>query len=472
MDVRCPQCATTFEFDERQLRAQLVTLKCSVCQHLFRLELNLPTIQESQHRWMVRQEASGDILYFGGFDILHQWIMQQRIVAQDTISRTGNRWTPLSEVAELAPVFQVVESISALSRGRVESAPQPVPSPDRDRVSTMQQFIAASPPRPSQPSPPQAPQPQRAPALTDPQRSLPPRPQQPAAPQARADVSPPHASQAAPTPAVAPPVVQTGPQRAVVDEQWTIGDLGASADDDVLPPLLATPRGRALPIMLLVLLLAGAAGGVWAWRLGYLGATAPAVVAPQPEPPAAAPRQLPTSPAAAAPTAPPADEPVAAGDVAPSPEAAAALSAASAKLSEITQQAAAKAKREAKRTDPKLLAKEAKKALSREQFAKARELFHESIQQGEATPENVTGLGWALLGMGNSEAAVAQFNKALFINDGFEDAYIGLGKAERQRGRLREARKVYERHLSRFPDSRKASISRYQIEQLRAQLGE
>jgi tetratricopeptide (TPR) repeat protein len=195
-------------------------------------------------------------------------------------------------------------------------------------------------------------------------------------------------------------------------------------------------------------------------------------VAPQPEPPAAAPRQLPTSPAAAAPTAPPADEPVAAGDVAPSPEAAAALSAASAKLSEITQQAAAKAKREAKRTDPKLLAKEAKKALSREQFAKARELFHESIQQGEATPENVTGLGWALLGMGNSEAAVAQFNKALFINDGFEDAYIGLGKAERQRGRLREARKVYERHLSRFPDSRKASISRYQIEQLRAQLGE
>jgi predicted Zn finger-like uncharacterized protein len=510
MDVRCPQCATTFEFDERQLRAQLVTLKCSVCQHLFRLELNLPVIQESQHRWMVRQEASGDILYFGGFDVLHQWIMQQRICAQDTISRTGARWTCLAEMGEFAPVFQVVESINALSRGRVESSPQPA-TPDRDRVGTMQQFVTAPPTATPQRAPqttaplrgtqpsgslrapqissPQPAAPRMAPAATGPQRALPPRPQHPSSPPMAHEPLAQHRSPApsvplsprqtgpnptlpAPEP-VAPAAPRTGPQQAVAEDQWTIGDLNAPMLMDAPP--IARPRSRApLIAVLLVLLIAGGVGAAFA--LGYLPPASSTSPAPEAVPELAQPA-VPTSETALAPEAPPKDAvaPDAAPDVAPappSPQLIAALDASSAKLVDALGQAEAKAAREARRSDPKALAKDARRALEQEQYSKARELFHQSIQAGEATPENVTGLGWALIGMGNAEAAVAQFNKAIFLDEGFEDAYIGLGKAERQRGRLREAIQVYDRHLKRFPDGRKASISRYQREQLQKQLGE
>jgi predicted Zn finger-like uncharacterized protein len=513
MDVRCPQCATIFEFDERQLRVQLVTLKCSVCQHMFRLEVRLPPIQESSRRWMVRQAATGDVLYFGAFDTLHQWIMQQRIVADDAISRTGERWTRLAEMGEFAPVFQAVESINALSRGRVESAPQPVPQfapqlsppgtpqagapqlPLRDRSGTMQQFSTA-PGRPLQPSAPlSAPQPPpqhvsppaaQQPSPTGPQRVLPPRPRQPSAPPAPAPPQPAPMRHAVPASALSPqqasPLApRTGPQRAVpAEEPWTIGDLSAPLLEQQLPAPIRPPS-RALPIAV-VLALLSAAGVAGAWKAGLL-VPKPAVIpdAPAVDTPAAvADARTPTDGPAIQPHAPDlskladvdadADKPVEpAQATSPSAES---LAAAPGPVASALKEAQSRAEREARRSDPKALAKDARRALDREQYAKARELFHQAIEEGEATPENVTGLGWALIGMGNAEAAVAQFNKALFLNAGYEDAYIGLAKAERQRGRLREALKVYERHLARFPDGRKASISRYQRDQLKAQLGE
>lgn len=142
-------------------------------------------------------------------------------------------------------------------------------------------------------------------------------------------------------------------------------------------------------------------------------------------------------------------------------------------LAQIAQDKTAQEKaREPKRIDPKQLTKQAERALSRDQYQKARELYHQSIQAGDATAENITGLGWALLGLGRVEEAAAQFNRAVFIDNGFEDAYIGLGKAERQRGRLKEALGVYDRYLARFPNGKKITIARYQRDQILKQLGQ
>jgi predicted Zn finger-like uncharacterized protein len=52
MDVRCPQCETLYEFDDAHFqKSGAVTLKCSNCGHVFRLEpeQNEP-IQENQRR--------------------------------------------------------------------------------------------------------------------------------------------------------------------------------------------------------------------------------------------------------------------------------------------------------------------------------------------------------------------------------------------------------------------------------------
>lgn len=116
MDISCPQCDTLYELDDRQIDdAGPTTLQCSQCAHLFRLEPQTGVQSESRRRWMVRRHDSGDMLYFTGFDTLHQWIMDQKVGARDAISRTGNSWTRLGEIGEFAPVFQVVESIADLS---------------------------------------------------------------------------------------------------------------------------------------------------------------------------------------------------------------------------------------------------------------------------------------------------------------------------------------------------------------------
>lgn len=117
MDVSCPQCDTIYELDDRQLRGPGIKLKCSQCDHLFKLDAQLGTADESDRRWMARRVEAGDILYFKGFDTLHEWIMEGRISEYDEISRTGDSWTKLHEIGEFAPIFQVVASIADLSGG-------------------------------------------------------------------------------------------------------------------------------------------------------------------------------------------------------------------------------------------------------------------------------------------------------------------------------------------------------------------
>ena len=115
MDVSCPQCDTLYELDDQQVRRASLTLKCSQCDHLFRLKTGSGARDESDRRWMVRRIDADDVLYFTGFDTLHQWIMDGKIGEQDEISRTGRSWKKLAEVGEFSPIFQVVASIADLS---------------------------------------------------------------------------------------------------------------------------------------------------------------------------------------------------------------------------------------------------------------------------------------------------------------------------------------------------------------------
>lgn len=116
MDVSCPQCDTLYEVDDRDVHTRKgVTLQCSECEHLFRLQGASGPRDERQRRWMVRSKDTGDILYFTTFETLHEWIMEGRVEPRDAISRTGNSWKSLHEMGEFAPIFQVVASIADLA---------------------------------------------------------------------------------------------------------------------------------------------------------------------------------------------------------------------------------------------------------------------------------------------------------------------------------------------------------------------
>lgn len=491
-------------------------LKCSVCQSMFRLETVLTSGGENQARWMVRN-AQGDVLYFPSFDKLYRLIMERKVSAEDEVSRTGKKWTRLADINEFMPVFQVVESIlsslggqnkqPAISKppARATPAPMPVPEP-RNRAHTIQQFAERPPSRPmhsTAPGPPapqhQAPQPPtpKAPrlptpaapeaAIMSPMQAVEPPPQRTHTPQ-----SPPAIQTPEPPPPNLGPLLE--PERA--PEPDSLGGLPPEPSDawslgsepeapELEAPAPPPPKRSRAPLwiaLLLVLGLGGGAGYLWfaqpeqaqallATIRGDARANTPTppTTTKTPDPPKTTPRSEVDAPAAARAKV----------------SEAIASSAAQASNSMVTVAigrgvegvhkaalAAGKAAaRKASRSDVGAVLKRASRALSRGDKFKARGLYHDALELEPRNVKAMTGLGWTLISMGKADSASAQFKRAIHFNANFEDAYIGLGKAERQRGQLKSALSAYERYLKRFPSGRKRSIAEHQRNSLRESLG-
>ena len=540
------------------MRGAVATLKCSVCQHLFRLETTT-SIQENQSRWMVRDRQTGDVLYFAGFDVLHRWILEGKVQRQDQISRTGKKWTALDDVGEFMPIFQVLDSISHLSRDSLETPSLPSlnppqedlttplqPPPERNRARTMQQFARADAldglgtdestrefsreeklaqiekahaeasrqparqPQHSQPVPQvPAPQPQfstqPSPSVTGPQNRI--TGPQPAFNQgqrepARAPM--PSGEHVQPQPAPAAPEQPRGERirldtrmsgqvggvdavREQEQEEWSLGDLStvsgkfdAVSEDAPIKPAKKSRAGVFIALFIVALILGG---GGYAWTFERDRVMALLGGGQNTQKVAEKDKKTPEEGEA---NPPKETDPVteAVSGVASSLERArqdvdaregevlaTIIDESRPKLIAAITTAEGRAERHARRSDIDSILKDARRAREKDRHEKARDLYHDALDIDSRNIEAVTGLGWALLSMGRTESASVQFRRAISINSSYEDAYIGLGRAERAKGNLHEALKVYEGYLSRFPTGKKASIARYQRDQIRKALG-
>ncbi|MBA2664578.1 MAG: zinc-ribbon domain-containing protein [Bradymonadaceae bacterium] len=521
MDVCCPQCRTVYEFDERQIRSGAVTLKCSQCQHLFRLEVPAAHVEENHRRWMVKSASSGDILYFAGFDVLHRWIMERKVQKDDAISRTGKSWKTLGTIGEFMPIFQVVESIANISSAsepmrsavRAHTPSQPragvladppaanATAPERKRATTNPQY--AAPPRQAPALAPTKPAPQPSS-----QPPLPPRPASGSQPSARRSSSPtPARPPSAPTPAkLVQPEADTSvtqrsaprvrldnsplhrvsdtaelnrvvPPNPAQDDAWSLGDLNVgAAEQSDLGELALTPARRSKwpLIAAMVVLLGGAAYAfvghgeqIQSWMASL---SEPSVVTLGETPAVALPAKSATSPSSAAVHR----AVTAAEDLTREKEIKQIREATSEAAAEVKTAlpAAQDAAQQAQRPDLPSLLSTAARALERGDAERARRIYHQVIQIDSNNAEAITGLGWTLLALGSPDSAIAQFQRALHRDPNFGDGYIGLGRAERARGNLDEALRAYEGYLSRFPAGPQASIARYQSDQLRQAIGQ
>jgi predicted Zn finger-like uncharacterized protein len=143
MDVRCPKCQSEYELDDSRVTDDGVTVKCSECQHVFRVKkkslvMTLPVRDEqaapgaatlpptAQHReWKVRQ-PNGNIYLCRELTTLQKWIVEGKVGRDDEISLTGETWKRLGNIPELASFFQVVEDAAkarALEAMRTPSQP-------------------------------------------------------------------------------------------------------------------------------------------------------------------------------------------------------------------------------------------------------------------------------------------------------------------------------------------------------------
>ena len=156
MDITCPQCGAEYEFEDKQVTPYGVTVKCSSCAHVFRVRTRQVVETESasespdnERLWMIKTR-DGQTFKFRELPTLQQWIVERKVCREDAISRTGDVWKPLGEIAELSSFFQVVDA--ALTSTASEESHGAPPS---EAVSDNE----AAPPPGSAPQPDAAPQP-------------------------------------------------------------------------------------------------------------------------------------------------------------------------------------------------------------------------------------------------------------------------------------------------------------------------
>lgn len=565
MDVSCPQCDTLYEIDEQQLRGGGATLKCSQCDHVFRMQTSIALNQENRRRWMLRDIDNGDILYFGAFDQLHKWIMSGDASKDDEISRTGDRWTRLEDIGEFMPIFKAVDSISSLNNapavqraseteavpqdagsnpsnsgalsppsgaspgGPGDSAPHPRPETGpRERVKTSQQFPlegsdgsrpAHKGERPRSPEPTAEPseagpgstgnQPSRSeqnPAPEPEARGRQPSPRaqpnagEPSAPEGTGPTNPSPSSgessdsmrsplsdrglkskQAAPE-----DTFQTGPvdDPGASDDDWSFGD-GSDLTDETrhttgsfsVDTVDSSDGGWTWILLIVAILLVGAGGAVYLLKpdlvRGFFETSTEPVDIEREEksvaeteaedaPPEVEPQQV-------------VEDALNASFVAVEEREAELLAEtikpASGGVATSVVEAKSSADKAAEEPDPDEMLRRAKRLLERGKANRARKKYHDVLEIERNNVEAVTGLGWSLLAVGSPAAAAAQFRRAKTVNPSFGDAYIGLGKAERELGNKQAALEAYGGYLSRFPTGRKSSIAKYQIERLEEELG-
>ncbi|MBX3271879.1 MAG: zinc-ribbon domain-containing protein [Sandaracinaceae bacterium] len=101
--------------------------------------------------------------------------------------------------------------------------------------------------------------------------------------------------------------------------------------------------------------------------------------------------------------------------------------------------------------------------------ASAREHYEAALALRPGGSEALTGLGNVLLAQGDANGASNRFRAA--AQQGYGEAYIGLGRAYRRLGRNDDAIAAFERYLQRMPTGSQASLARRQIEEMRGGSG-
>ncbi|MBI5548222.1 MAG: zinc-ribbon domain-containing protein, partial [Deltaproteobacteria bacterium] len=183
MDVRCEHCRTEYEFDDARISEAGVTVKCTVCNHVFKVkkkalvvtepvrlsELDAPLAPPAlpspgeaerprEREWKVRQ-ASGNVFTFKELTTLQKWIVERKVSRDDEISLTGESWKRLGNIAELASFFQVVEAADRAAT--LASAPAAMygapPPPSMFSPANYGQPMASAAPLPAAAPPPASP---------------------------------------------------------------------------------------------------------------------------------------------------------------------------------------------------------------------------------------------------------------------------------------------------------------------------
>ncbi len=123
MDVTCERCGTEYDFDETLVSERGTTVKCTNCGHLFKVFR--PGAQGADSAgarpWAIRRR-DGATETLATLRDLQRRITEGGLHEEDLISRSGEGWKRLGDIAELETFFQAARAAkSAAPRRRDET---------------------------------------------------------------------------------------------------------------------------------------------------------------------------------------------------------------------------------------------------------------------------------------------------------------------------------------------------------------
>ncbi|HJL19042.1 MAG TPA: zinc-ribbon domain-containing protein, partial [Sandaracinaceae bacterium LLY-WYZ-13_1] len=110
MDVTCERCGTEYEFDETLVSDRGTTVKCTNCGHLFKVFR--PDADGGPKTWTVRTRQ-GELRTLESLKQLQRMITDGALGEHDLISRGGEDWKRLGDIAELSTFFAAAAAATA-----------------------------------------------------------------------------------------------------------------------------------------------------------------------------------------------------------------------------------------------------------------------------------------------------------------------------------------------------------------------
>jgi predicted Zn finger-like uncharacterized protein len=137
MDVRCDRCQTECKLEDARVGDLGGQVQCSDCGHIIVIGHRPPvaapaskgaaTPSPDADEWLV-ETVHGRLLRSPDLATMHRWIIERRVTREDRVSRDGQTWQRIGDVADLVPFFDIVDSAE---RARRADTPGPLllPSP-------------------------------------------------------------------------------------------------------------------------------------------------------------------------------------------------------------------------------------------------------------------------------------------------------------------------------------------------------
>ncbi len=102
----------------------------------------------------------------------------------------------------------------------------------------------------------------------------------------------------------------------------------------------------------------------------------------------------------------------------------------------------------------------------RDRPKQALDLYDRALTLQPDNSEAMSGMGFCMLDLEQTQAAIGEFTKAIQANSRFSDAYMGLAEAYRAKNQKRDAVKNYQKYLDLTPDGPEAEVAKRALKDL------